>query len=500
MELEITGHDLTIETLVRAARAEKLRIHFNEATLRNMREGRKFVLEVAEKGGAVYGLSVGVGSRKTRRVPKDEMIRFNNRMIRDHKTAQGPYLPQDVTRAAAICLINSISAGRTMIRQEVALKFAKRLCEGPPLLGVPIYGGTGVGDVVQLPFLVHDLLGGEHVDVAEGLPLLAQSSFVTAHAAIAFFDAKRLLDELCVVAAIDIEGYAANPTPYNNLCATVRPYEGYRTALEHINRCLEGSTIHTSTPRHLQSPLSFRTCANVLGAAYDAFRFCESQLSIELNSHQQNPLLLHEKNLLTTSSHFDMQAVSSALDFVRIALAPVLTSQTERSIKMLQASETGLTAGLEPFQNATAYFSNGLSEVAWTLQGICAEARTMIQPVSCETCSASQAEGIEDRMNMASLSARKLADMVSLGFRCAALSTIIGCQAIDLRAERDGLRVGASLRAAHSSVRSLIPGLNVDSSPPMATEVEKFVSALRQSLLFETLDIGRQNKSVSSKL
>ena len=500
MELEITGNDLTIENLVRAARAETLRINFSETTLKNMRQGREFVLEVADRGGAVYGLSVGVGSRKTRKVPKQDMVDFNNRMIRDHKTAQGPYLPRDVTRAAAICLINSISAGKTMIRQEVALKFAKRLCEGPPLLGVPMYGGTGVGDVVQLPFLVHDLLGGEQVDVAEGLPLLAQSSFVTAHAAIAFFDAKRLLDELCVVAAMDIEGYAANPSPYNPLCATVRPYQGYRTALKYINLCLEGSSIHTSAPRHLQSPLSFRTCANVLGAAYDAFQFCEDQLSIELNAHQQNPLLLREKKLITTSSHFDMQAVSSALDFVRIALAPVLNSQTERSIKMLQASETGLTAGLEPFQNATAYFSNGLSEVAWTLQGMCTEARTMTQPVSCETCSASQAEGIEDRMNMASLSARKLAEMVSLGFRCAALSTIIGCQAIDLRIERDGLRVGPSLRAAHASVRSYIPGLNVESSPPVAIEVEKFVIALRQSLLFKTLSNGGESKSISSKL
>ena len=59
-----------------------------------MRQGRKFVLEVAERGGAVYGLSAGVGSRKTRKVPKEEMVIFNNRMIRDHKTAQGPYLPE----------------------------------------------------------------------------------------------------------------------------------------------------------------------------------------------------------------------------------------------------------------------------------------------------------------------------------------------------------------------------------------------------------------------
>ena len=76
------------------------------------------------------------------------MVDFNNRMIRDHKTAQGPYLPRDVTRAAAICLINSISAGRTMIRQEVALKFAKRLCEAHPVRRSNLWC-TGVGDVVN---------------------------------------------------------------------------------------------------------------------------------------------------------------------------------------------------------------------------------------------------------------------------------------------------------------------------------------------------------------
>ena len=60
---------------------------------------------------------------------------------------------QDVTRASTICLINSIAAGRTMIRSELAIKFAERLCSGPPLKGIPMYGGTGVGDVAQLPLL-----------------------------------------------------------------------------------------------------------------------------------------------------------------------------------------------------------------------------------------------------------------------------------------------------------------------------------------------------------
>ena len=121
---------------------------------------------------------------------------------------------KDVTRASTICLINSIAAGRTMIRSELAIKFAERLCSGPPLKGIPMYGGTGVGDVAQLPLLVLDLLDGDKVGVAEGLPLIAQSSIATAAAAVAIFDAKNLLNELCVVAAIDIEGFAANPSPY----------------------------------------------------------------------------------------------------------------------------------------------------------------------------------------------------------------------------------------------------------------------------------------------
>ena len=53
---------------------------------------------------------------------------------------------------------------------------------------------------------------------------------------------------------------------------------------------------------------------------------------------------------------------------------------------------------------------------------------------------------------------------------------IIGCQAIDLRTERDGLRVGPLLRAAHASVRSYIPGLNAESSPPVTIEVESLLS------------------------
>ena len=496
MDLIITGKDLTINILVKAARHERLRISFAAQALKNMKKGREFASIVTAKGGPVYGLSVGVGSRKTRRVPRGEMIQFNNRMIHDHVTAQGAFLPQDVARASTICLINSIAAGRTMIRSELAIKFAERLCSGPPLKGIPMYGGTGVGDVAQLPLLVLDLLDGDKVGVAEGLPLIAQSSIATAAAAVAIFDAKNLLNELCVVAAIDIEGFAANPSPYYPISSSVRPYKGYRRALEILNYCLNGSNIFKTEPRHLQEPLSFRSCAVIIGAAYDIFDFCKMQINIELNAHQQNPLSMPKHNMLVTSGHFDMQAISSALDYVRIALAPVLTAQTERSMKMLQASETGLTAGLEPLVNEKSFFSNGLSELAWALQGMCTEAKTLIQPVSAETPSATQAEGIEDRMNMANLSARRLSNMVELGFRCTALSAIIGCQAMDLRGNGSMERFGPTLKGVHQCVRSFIPALKPESSPPHFTAVETFVNALKHCVMFEIVKKQQQKSKL----
>ena len=90
-----------------------------------------------------------------------------------------------------------------------------------------MYGEIGVGDVAQLP-LLEDLLD-EYV-AAEGLPLIAQSSIATAAAAVAIFDAKNLLNELCVVAAIDIEGFLANPSPYypyQALCVPIKVIVGH---------------------------------------------------------------------------------------------------------------------------------------------------------------------------------------------------------------------------------------------------------------------------------
>ena len=204
-----------------------------------MAGNRAFIEKLAARGDEIYGLSTGVGVRKKSKVAQGEtMVLFQARMVREHSIGQGADLPPVVTRAAAILLLNCLCLGRSCVRPEVAQRIASRLSSGVdrPLRGIPMWGTTGVGDVVSLSHLTADLMLGDPsrstdppalpLAAGEALPLIAQSSVVTAHAAVAMQDAALLLRQMTVLAALDIEGFAANTSPLHKAVGAVRPYPG----------------------------------------------------------------------------------------------------------------------------------------------------------------------------------------------------------------------------------------------------------------------------------
>ena len=65
------------------------------------------------------------------------------------------------------------------------------------------------------------------------------------------------------------------------------------------------------------------------------------RFNIELNAHQQNPLSLMEEDCMLPCGNFDMQALAQTMDIARLTLGPCLTTQVERSIKMLVNQKAG---------------------------------------------------------------------------------------------------------------------------------------------------------------
>jgi len=442
----LTGSSLTIDDVVRVARdGERTDLDANVAA--RVRRGREIVEAALAAGEAVYGLTTGVGVRKRMRVGAGELAAFNRRLILEHRVGQGDPAPDDVVRAQLVLVANGFARGTAGVRIELLDRVLAVLNEGP-LPAVRTLGSIGMADLPANADLALGVIEGLELAAKEGIALLNHDAFSTALATLAVDDATRLLRTFDVAAALDLEALGAN-------LSILHADDGTLAAL------LEG----TETPaRELQDPLSFRCIPQVHGAARDTLAFVRDRVARELNRSQENPLVLLEEDRIVSVGNFDVVALAAALDFLRIALVPVLTSASERAIKLLQAPLTGLPEGLA---GEAGIAESGFSEFGVPLQALAAEAKLLAQPVSIETASTSHHEGIEDRVTLAPLAARRLAEQVELGERLAAIELAVAAQAVDLRGRPT---LGRGTQRAYALVRSVVPMTQRGEPPPQDLE------------------------------
>jgi histidine ammonia-lyase len=470
----LDGSGLSPEQVVAVARAGEA-VELAPSARERMERARAVADRVLEDAAPVYGLSTGVGVRKRAQVAVAEQTAFNRRLILNHLVGQGEAAPEDVVRATMLVLANVLARGASsaspaLVQRIVDALNARRHPE------VRTLGSLGQADLAPMADLAHGLLDADDVlRPGEGLALLNNNAFATGTAALAVVDCSGLLDASLVAGALDLEGFAANLSIIDPAVARERPYAGIAIAIEQLRALLDGSDLFADgKARNLQDPLTFRCLPQVHGAALDALRFVRAQLEIELNAAQGNPLVDVEAGRILSVGNFDALPLAAALDFMRIALAPVLTSANERLVKLLQAPLTGLPEGLSERAGSA---EDSLSEYGPAGQALTAEARLLAQPVSFELASSAHAEGIEDRATMAPLGARRLAEMVSLGEGIVAIELLVACQAVDLR----GHRLGTGTGHARALVRERVAFKR--EADPIPARVEPLRDLVRSGLL-----------------
>jgi len=461
----LTGSDLTLAEVVAVAR-RRSRVELAPVAMKQMARARD-VAELQIAGGAsAYGVTTGVGSRKSFAADAPGHDRL---LVRQHVTAQGSPVAHEIVRATALRLANAFASGTTVVRPALAQLVVDAL-NADRLPVVRSLGSIGLSDLAQMADLADGILGNFELARGEGIALLNQASFSTAYGALAFADAVVLLDTLDLAGALDLEAFGANPSVLHPRVGDVRPYPGLQRTLVRLRALLAGSEVEA---RALQDPVSFRTLAHVNGGARDAFDFVAAQIAVELNAAQSNPLVLVDEGVVISVGNFEIQPFATALDFARLALAPVITSAAERAVKLLQAPLTGLPEGLGARPGMA---ESALSEFGIAAQAFAAEARLLAQPVSFENVSTTQAEGLEDRMTMAPLAARRLEAMVELGARVVSIELLLAAQACDLR----GSRLGTGTDALRARVREFAPFLDEGGILP---DLELLVDEIRSGSL-----------------
>ena len=467
----LTGSSLSLEELVAVARTSAP-VQLDAAVADRMKRSRAVVERALATEAPIYGLTTGVASLKRVQVEKPAVDRFNQTLLREHRIAQGATASPDVARAAMLLLANQFASSVPGVRPLLAERLVAGLNEGA-IPGIRLLGSIGMSDLGPNADLAAGLFGSVRLEAGEGLALLNHSAVTTALAALAAVDLGHLLEVADAVAALSLEGFGANLSILHAAVGKTRPYPGLTRSLERLRSLLEDSYLwKPGAARNLQDPLTFRGIPQVHGALRDALAYGQTQLGIELNASQGNPLVVADEDRIVSAANFDILPLAAALDFLRIALAPVLTSSAERTTKLLESAWSGLESGLSPAKTPEP----GLGELDVAAAALASEARLLAQPVSFEVSTSSIADGIEDRMTMAPLAARRLREMVALGERVIGIELLVAAQAVEIRGVAP---LGQGTNPLVQRLRELVPLFRTAEDFPVDLEpVVELVRAL----------------------
>jgi len=464
----LDGRGLTLGEVVRVARGREPAT-LDAAAAERMRRTRAIVRAGLERGDPIYGASTAVGVLKRIGVDPADDRGYAGSMLGHHRVGQGPAAPRDVVRATLLRLANHLAEGSPGVRPEVAERLIAAL-NADDIPDVHAVGSIGQADLAPLAELAMPIVAGFELEPGEGTALLDNNAFATGWAALAVADAATLLDTMDVAGALSLEGFAANASMLHLAIGDVRPYPELRRTLARLRALLDGGGLwDAGAARNLQDPLSFRNLPQVQAAGRGALAHVEAVLAIELNASQGNPVVIPAEQRVVSVANFEILPLSAALDYLRIVLASVLTTATERIVKSVGAPWSGLPTGLVPVAGTN---EAGLTYLSLAAQSLAVEVRLLAAPVSFELVSTAHAEGIEDRTTMAPLAARRLGEQVALGGSIAAIELAVGAQAAELRGARHGHGTGQAVTV----IRRHLPYLDVGQFVP---DVASLADAVR---------------------
>ena len=260
----------------------------------------------------------------------------------------------------------------------------------------------------------------------------------------------------------------------------VRPYPGSHAALERLRE-----------PPRRELPLGAGAAqppgsADVPYAAADPRRRArrarvrQDQLAIELNASQENPRSSAAEGRILPVGNFDVLPLAAALDFLRVALAPALTSACERALKLLQAPLTGLPDGLAAPAGPRGERARELGVAA---QGVVGGGAPPRAAGLLRAGTSTHAEGIEDRIDDGAAGRPPARRDGGLGERLAAIGFTVAAQAIDLRRPR---RSAPGRSARYGLVRERIPFMDVGRSAARRPRARRRARPLGRPALVST--------------
>ena len=340
--VRLTTGGLTVEDIGRLARGAALEVA--SGVIERVHASRAVVERALEGEGMIYGLNTGLGSRRDRRVSREDLGRYQVQMVMDHAGGVGAALADEDVRAIMAARIAGIARGGSGAHPGAFETLVAMLGAGVHPV-VPQVGSVGASDLMHMAAIAMVVMGrgearledrtmpgGEALTRAgiaphrlrpkDGLALISGNGASIGLGALAALSAERTAILADVAGALTLEAIAGNPGPFDEEAAHAKPLPGQIAAAAHLRELLAGGELtEPGRAGSVQDPLSFRVMPQVHGALRDQVAAARSAVEVELNAIDDSPLVSIERDRLLSTGNFHPMGLALAFEALRIALA-----------------------------------------------------------------------------------------------------------------------------------------------------------------------------------
>lgn len=494
----IDGNSLTIDEVVAVARGNA-QVRVSGDSIEKMEESHQMVNQLLAGKKVVYGITTGFGKFSNVVISRDETEQLQKNLIMSHAAGVGSPLPEEVVRAIMLLRANALAKGFSGARPDVVDTLVRMLNHHVHPV-IPEKGSVGSsGDLAPLSHMVLVMIGmGEafyqgtrlsggmameqagitplRLEAKEGLALINGTQVMTAIAALAVFDARRLAQTADIVAALTVEAAEGIVDAFDDKLQQVRPHRGQMQSAALLRELLADSQILAAAGhKRVQDAYSLRCIPQVHGASRDAIDYVGKVVEVEINSATDNPLIFPDAGEVISGGNFHGQPVALAMDFLGIALSE-LANISERRIERLVNPQL---SGLPAFLTEKGGLNSGYMIAQYTAASLVSENKVLAHPASVDSIPTSGNQ--EDHVSMGTIAARKARSILENVQYVLAVELLCAVQGIDFR----GRKPGAGTAKAYASVRNRIPKLGDDRV--ICHDIEEAVHIIRDETLIQAV-------------
>ncbi|KAI6085472.1 phenylalanine ammonia-lyase [Hypoxylon rubiginosum] len=424
-----------------------------------------------KNGWHVYGVNTGFGGSADSRTEQVVALQSSLMQLTQSgilsRTKDGSMpensMPSSWVRAAIAVRVNSVLRGHSAVSLPI-IKSISALLEHNLHPVIPLRGSVSAsGDLMPLSYIAGSIEGNPDILVErngkvipanqalaeaglqpmklgpkEGLGLVNGTSSSAALASIVITDAHRLALLTQALTGMAVEALHGSRESFNPFIARIRPHPGQIEVARNIYYFMSDSELARDVQEGrdrrsdelVQDRYSVRSAPQWIGPQLEDLLLADQQISIELNSTTDNPLVDVENTEIHYGANFQAACITSAMEKARLSLqmfGRMLFSQLTELVD--PTLNGGLPANLASDDPSLSFTMKG---VEINMAAYMAELSYFANPMSSHVQAAEMHNQSVNSMALASARMSKNAtDILTLMTAAHLYAT---CQAVDLRA------------------------------------------------------------------